>query len=198
MEKQKLDTLVKTEVVALLAALILSATFSAQPTHQSRKTRDTFPVPDSNPKMLFYLQRSLDINTIVYEANYMNDGTLFEEMPVNIYWIDYEHKARRSSLTKAQRKYAYGIKGKLQGPEKAHYLINIVSYKKVNIFLKPGEKDKKYAAYVIINGKPAILKRIFINIIGGTPISPKIAFIQLEGIDLRTSASVREQFVPKD
>jgi hypothetical protein len=46
--------------------------------------QDTFPVPKYNPKQLFYLQRTSNTNTIVYELNEDAKGQLEKDEPVHV------------------------------------------------------------------------------------------------------------------
>src|SRR5438552_3281274 len=70
----------------------------------------SYPTPPRNKNSLFYVQRSKNVNAIVYEANIKSDGTLDKEEPVKIYWIRYTSDSTRAPLTFIQNKYAYGIK----------------------------------------------------------------------------------------
>ncbi len=47
-----------------------------------------FPKPAGNANQLFYLQRSENTNTVIYELN-KKDGVLDTVAPVHIYWICY-------------------------------------------------------------------------------------------------------------
>src|SRR5688572_10785112 len=68
-----------------------------------------FPVPGGNQKQLFYLQRTPNTNTIVYELNYKN-GVIDPDNPVHEFWIRYQENGQRQELSYIQRKFAYGIK----------------------------------------------------------------------------------------
>ena len=50
---------------------------------------EKFPVLPDNISRLFYVQRSPNANTIVYELNTGKNGQLDLENPVHVYWIRY-------------------------------------------------------------------------------------------------------------
>ena len=70
-----------------------------------------FPIPSGNSKQLFYLQRTPNKNTIVYELNYKN-GEIDTEEPIHGFWIRYQEDGQREDLNYIQRKFAYGLKTK--------------------------------------------------------------------------------------
>jgi hypothetical protein len=184
------------DLFKLIRAFMITLTSLAGITSAQEIKQDSFPVPTGNPKMLFYLQRSIDINTIIYEANTLNDGSLYEDMPLNIYWIDYADGGVRSSLTKAQRMYAYGIRSRIIDKKNQVYLVNLVSYKTIEILIRPVNEQMKFQAFITINGKTAILRKIFINIIGGSMYKPVISYIRIYGYDAVTGLEINEKIIP--
>lgn len=152
-------------------------------------SQDKFPTPAGNPKQLFYLQRTSNTNTIVYELNYKN-GLLDEDEPVHVFWIRYNEKGQKEELNFIQRKFAYGIKSNLIAQDK--YKLNFVSYKKYAMYLMKGS-DNKYNVYANINQKHAILDRIFVKINGGSLFSPNIEYVEIKGVDPTTGLEVRER-----
>ncbi|MEP7256912.1 MAG: DUF4833 domain-containing protein [Flavitalea sp.] len=150
---------------------------------------DTFPVPKYDPNQLFYLQRTQNTNTIVYELQY-NNGILNEEEPVNVYWLRYAEKGQREGLSFIQRKFAYGIKVKFLSKDK--YQVQSVAYKKLIMHLMKGDSGM-YHIYVTINQRPSVLSRIFIKINGGSFWSPNIEYIELRGIDTVTGKELIER-----
>ena len=70
-----------------------------------------FPIPTGNSKQLFYLQRTPNKNTIVYELNYSN-GNIDKEDPIHGFWIRYQEKGQKEELSYIQKTFAYGLKTK--------------------------------------------------------------------------------------
>lgn len=155
-----------------------------------------FIAPPTNKNMLFYLQRTVDVNTVIYEINYKEDGEINRKKPVKIYWIDFDNGGKRSELTFVQNKFAYGVEFiELEGA-KPVFEINLVSYKKIHMYLKPTGKNAAYEIHVIINDKPSILTNIMVNITGGTYLHPNVSFIELVGKDLVTGDKIIEKIKP--
>jgi hypothetical protein len=151
--------------------------------------QDVFPVPTGNANQLFYLQRTSNTNTIVYELNYRK-GKLDESNPVHVFWIRYAEKSQRAELSWIQRVFAYGVKVKLLSD--SSYRVRLVSYAGYSMYLKKGA-DNKYRLYAPINGKQQLLKSIFVKITGGTMWSPDIEYFEVSGTDPLTGKSVSER-----
>lgn len=156
---------------------------------------ETMPVPPANRNMMFFLQRTIDRNTVIYEVNLQKNGKINEKKPLKIYWIDYDDGGKISQLTKLQNKFAYGIDFELIDKAKNIFSINLVSYKKLMLTLRTG-KDKNYAMFVNINEKEAILSRILVHIIGGTYLKPVVDYIEVTGMDPESGESVSSRIIP--
>lgn len=157
---------------------------------------DTFPVPPENKNMLFYVQRTHNKNTIVYELNYNSDSTINETNPVKIYWIRYSDKGEIVPLSYVQNKYAYGIVSMLTSAEKKSFKLNFVSYKARDIHLMKSGTDRSYHAVMVINGKLAYLRKVFVQIEGGTFWVPHIVSVEITGKEIATGESIIEKFKP--
>lgn len=148
-----------------------------------------FPVPPTTPTQLFYMQRTPNTNTIVYEINLKN-GVLDEDEPIHPYWIRYTEQGQKQELNYIQRKFAYGVKVKKISP--TYYEFSFVSYKKNKMYLILGN-DKKWHVHAKVNGAWAILNYIFIKIDGGTFWSPNVLYYELNGYDPVTKQPMRER-----
>ncbi len=166
---------------------VVPSTLAADP-------QDTFPVPQGNPKQLFYLQRTANTNTIVCELNLNANGKPDPENPVHVFWLRFEEGGMRKELNYIQRIFAYGIKS-TQQPNGA-YKLHFVSYKKQNLMLMHSPKDDKYHVYANINQKQALLNRIFLKVEGGTFWAPNVVYMELKGIDPVTGKELVERFKP--
>lgn len=152
---------------------------------------DSFPTPPANKKMMFYLQRTSNKNTIVYELNYASDGLLDSEEPIHVYWIRYTEPGNpKKELNFIQRKFAYGVKVKKESA--GSWDIRLVSYEKVPLQLKKGA-DGKYNIFTTINNKQNIFTKAFIKIDGGTFWFPNVVYIELSGIDVESGKPVSQK-----
>ena len=142
---------------------------------------DTFPVPPVNGSSLFYLQRTPNINTVVYELNQTN-GMTDKDEPVKIQWIRYTEKRQRQDLSWIQRRFAYGLKQKDMG--NGTYELRFFAFKKVPLYLKKSPVDNKQHVFVDISGRQAILNRVYLRIDpGGSFWSPNVRYLEVTGVD---------------
>ncbi|HEX3935326.1 MAG TPA: DUF4833 domain-containing protein, partial [Puia sp.] len=144
---------------------------------------DTFPVPPVNANSLFYLQRTPNTNTIICELN-QKDGVIDRDEPVKVMWIRYTEQRQREKLSWIQRTFAYGLNEKDLG--NGVFELRFVSYKKVPMYLMKWPVDNKQHVFVTIEGRRAILNRIYIRIDpGGTFWSPNVKYLELRGVDVQ-------------
>jgi hypothetical protein len=142
---------------------------------------------------LFYVQRSPNANTIVYELKTGSNGQPDADEPVHAYWIRYNEKGQKEDLSYIQRKFAYGVTSKPLGNGK--YDIRFVSYKKFPLTLMKGT-DGKYHIFATISQRQFIVNRIFVKIEGGTFWVPNVRFVEFKGTDPLTGKEVTERFKP--
>ncbi|CAG5018389.1 hypothetical protein DYBT9275_05991 [Dyadobacter sp. CECT 9275] len=161
------------------------------------KENSTFPVPSEKPDMLFYLQRSLDFNSVIYEANYVESRggqrKLNADDPVNIYWLMDDKEGSTKPLSKVQR-LGYGIRP--ADAEGDVVPIRLVAYQEMGIFLKPWPKEDRYRAHIMLGGRDVVLSRVFINIDGGTKLKPNVTYIEITGTDSLTGKGILHRFKP--
>ncbi len=153
---------------------------------------DKYPVPPDNANRLFYIQRTPNTNTIIYELNARN-GQVDEENPINVYWLKYAVGGQREELNYVQRKFAYGIITKKLSNER--YDVRFVSYKKFPLLLMKAN-DGKYHIFATVEQKQMMLNRIFINIEGGTFWLPNIVYVEFKGTDPLTGKELVQRFKP--
>ena len=156
---------------------------------------DTFPTPSGNKKMMFFVQRTHNINTIVYELNYNADSTINTEKPIHPYWLRYADKGEVKELSYLQNNYAYGINSLLIDKEKQTFKLNFVSYKKRDMYLMKSKYDQKFHAYITIDGKLCSLERVFVKIEGGTFWVPHITYVLVVGRD-NNNKKITEKIIP--
>lgn len=141
-----------------------------------------FPEPKISENHLFYIQRSNDINTVMYEANIMPDKRIDTNLPINVYWIRYAERGQREKLSALQWQLAYGYKHHKKSAEGQPIEIVLNAFKKrsLSIFYN-GEKPM---AITQINGHKSLLKRIFVQLASTDGLIPKVRYIELFGVDM--------------
>jgi hypothetical protein len=187
----------------LLIAMLVLATCSAgaqdraDSSNPMKINTESYPVPSRIPNMLFYLQRSLDLNSVIYEANFSEDKSdghrLDEEKPVSIYWLLNDEAHSTKSLSGVQ-KLGYGIRTEESGEDLIR--LHLVAYRNMPIRVKYASRENRYHAYITVDGKDVILKKVFINIDGGTKLKPNVTFIELSGTTVQTGHRIVHRFRP--
>jgi len=178
--------------IAILFLMCVS--FQSEPA--SEKNKKVFPKPENIENMLFYVQRTMNINTLIYELNIDDKKELNAAEPLKIHWINYATDKSLDQLNYVQRKYAYGIEIKLLDAEKKSYVFNFVSYKKKKLYLIKSTIDNKYHVFCDINNRLVTLDRIFIQIEGGSFWVPHVKYIDISGKDLNKNEDVAERVIP--
>lgn len=180
------------KISLLLVILIITASFKMETINSGL----TYPKPEGIENMLFYVQRTINANTIVYTLNQDKEGNLNEIEPIKVYWIKYAQGCKIDSLTYIQKNYAYGVKSKLIDKEKKSYLFEFVSYHKRQFYLLKSTRDNKYHVWCYINNKLTILNNILVKIEGGTFWIPNVKYVEVKGIDPSISEEVTEIIRP--
>lgn len=152
-----------------------------------------YPTPPASSERLFYVQRTPNANTIVYDLNLSSDGKLNTEQPVKVYWLKFAEKGQKEELNYIQRKFAYGLNTKAQN--NGSYDIRFVSYKKFPLTLMKGG-DGKYHIFASIAQKQVILNRIFVKIEGGSFWIPNVLYVEIKGTDPETGKEIVDRFKP--
>ncbi len=152
-----------------------------------------YTVPPKTKKLLFYIQRNHNRNTIVYDANFAKSGTLDKNNPIHVYWIRYQESGQTMPLRTIEKLFAYGVKSsKIKGKQN-EYKVNLVATDKRNFLLKQ-EAPFKATIYTKINGKSAKLGHLYI-FADNSGVWPKVKYIELFGKDITTGKSVYEKII---
>ena len=160
---------------------------------QTEKNIHQFPIPDKTPLRLFYLQRSLNKNTIVYDACFDEKGNLNCENPVNIYWIRYEEKGQIMQLRYLDRYFAFGVSAEKLNNSNFNYKVTLVSFDKRSFYIKQIAPFKA-VAYTMVNGKYLLLDHIFIQ---SDPdgLLTRAEYLEIYGSDQQTSKMEHERII---
>ncbi len=152
------------------------------------------PVPNGINNMLFYVQRSLNKNTIIYQLNLNDKNELNEAEPIKIFWKNYATNGTVEPLNYVQKKYAYGIESFLSDKEKKIYTFHFVSYKKQLLYLAK-TSDKKYHVFSYFGSKLIVVQRVYVQINGGSFWTPRVKYIEVSGTDPVKNEPVTEKIV---
>ncbi len=178
-----------------LVVILLSFNSLAQKTKSvPPAAADQFPTPADSDIRLFYIQRSSNVNTILYDANLGTDKKLDPKNPVHTYWIRYTEGGKKQELTGIQRTLAYGLHTKATSGETGSYDGHFLAYRKRKFVVKMNAKGQPIALFPI-NGKMQILKRVFVKV-DESGMMPSVIYVELWGRDAVTDREVYEKFKP--
>ncbi len=158
--------------------------------------QESYPTPPDGKNRLFYIQRTGNTNTIVYDANVSGSQAFKESEPVNIYWLRYADGGGAQGLSYVQRTFAYGVKfQKISGVNE--YDFHLVSYSKKKFRLAFDAEGNPYAT-IEVNGRKMKLDRIFVKIDKNTTftLTPKVEYVEFWGKDPISGAALHEKFIP--
>lgn len=153
----------------------------------------TFPTPPAGSRSLFYIQRTPNTNTIMYDLNVVR-GQVDAEDPIKEYWIRYGEDGQQEDLSFIQRNYAYGIKSKKL--DDRNFELRFVSYKKLPFLLSWSDRDSRYHVYARINDVEIEVSRVFLQIEGGTFWLPNVVCVEVRGVTRDTGKPVVQTFKP--
>ncbi len=137
---------------------------------------ESYPVPQSTPELLFYIQRNLNRNTVIYSANINQMGLIDESYPIKVYWIKYCENGKQAELNLIQEKAFGYTSSKIN--EKT-YEFRMTSYDCLRMFLCMDDEGQ-CKVMTKINNQDAQLSNIYVYA-DELGIFPQLKFIELYG-----------------
>ncbi|MCU4156122.1 DUF4833 domain-containing protein [Carboxylicivirga sp. A043] len=154
------------------------------------KAVTSYPIPEKKPELLFYIQRSTNTNTVIYEANFNEKGWLDPKKPVNIYWLMYEEGKKTEDLSFFEKHYAFGVKTKPCENDSNTYWLRLVSQKQLPVKLVQTEPFK-VSALIQKNDNTYLFDHIFITS-DESGLWPEVESIELFMHSLDRSTTISE------
>jgi len=155
-----------------------------------------YPVPPKTEVLLFYIQRNHNENTIMYDANYLADGNLDPDKPIDAYWMRYQEDSTRKELKWVDKKYAYGIEWTSIDGKPNDYEVELVADESRKFTLKQLGPNKS-VLYTTINNLPSEIEHLWIQA-DNSGMWPTVLYIELFGFDLETKKPVYEKMIVND
>ena len=168
-------------LLALIAAAVLLAGFG-----------ENFPVPHE-PNQIFYVQRSLNSNTVVFTARRDAAGGLDARQPVDVYWRRYNDDGARKELSGIERSLAFGVKVDPVAGRPGSYLVRVVSYPNRPALLQLADGTPRLEMKVA--GEPSRLDHAYLEVDDSGSV-PSVQRVHLFGYSLATGKPVTESFIP--
>jgi hypothetical protein len=143
---------------------------------------------------LFRIGRSTNANEVVYAARTGSDGALDPDDPIEAEWHMLAEDGHREGLNFIEKLMAYGFS--VDPAESGEGFTVVLKAKKdrpVRLTVRGGCP----AALVTIAGRPALLRRIFVQAESGGGLIPSVAWADIEGTDAATGSPVKERVLPQ-
>ena len=150
-----------------------------------------YPIPEKTGDLLFYIQRNQNKNTVVYNLNRNCDGSVNQEYPMAVSWINYSDGGVRKNLNYIQNKLAYGYQSRSINSETFEF--HFVSYEKLRFFIAKQDCGD-YKALLIINNQMSILNNVYVYA-EEFGVFPQVKFIELFGKSLKDDESVYQRII---
>lgn len=151
-----------------------------------------YPVP-SDPNQIFFLQRSMNSNTIVYSARIGSDQKLDRDEPIEIFWRRYNDNGEKLPLTFAERNLAFGVRTKLLRNGSDAYLVTLKAYAGRSAVLRIVNGGPQLEGKVA--GQDARLISAFLHLDESERI-PRVIKVDLRGEALDSKQPLFESFIP--
>jgi phosphatidylinositol phosphate synthase len=185
-------------IFIILFAFLFSPAVSGQSNNSAEK-ESTLPngrpghyiTPPKTERSLFFIQRNMNQNTIVYDANLKSDGS-FDGKPVDVYWRRYATTGERRGLKWLERTFAYGYSAK-KDKKGNGYWATLTAYDERKIHLQKAP-DGKPVATMTIGRKYCQLECIWV-FADNSGTWPKVKHVDLHGKNMITGEAVFERIL---
>jgi hypothetical protein len=139
---------------------------------------------------LFVIERSSNANVVVYEAARAPGGVVDPRQPVAAHWRMLAEDGHREELNGIEKRLAYGVEV-LGAQGEGSVEIAVRALRERTIEVRTAEPCP--TARMPIGGRPAILRRVFVQLARGLFFFPKVAYVELHGEDAESRAAVDER-----
>jgi hypothetical protein len=153
---------------------------------------ENFPVPQ-DPNLIFYVQRSLNSNTIVYTARLDGEGRIDPSQPVDVFWRRFNDEGERKELSSLEYEVAFGVKARAVSGQPGVFKVRVVSYRERPALLRMVDGKPRLEAKVA--GVPCRLDHAYLEVDESGRI-PSVTRVDLYGYALATGKLVKESFTP--
>ncbi len=152
-----------------------------------------YPDIDDYPELLFYIQRNMNINTVIYETNFLPGGVLNLDEPIRISWLHFDDDLNREpkELNLIQQKLAYGYHHCVINPELISF--RFVSYDQLTFYLAKN-KAGRYRVFVNAHEDRVELKNIYIYA-EDLGVFPQVKYAELFGMFQAESAGYYQKLI---
>jgi hypothetical protein len=157
------------------------------------RLRPEFQTP-GEPNQLFYVQRSVNANTVVYAARLDARGDFDSREPVEGFWRWFNVDGHKKPLNFIERMMAYGVKA--DPPRKnAPRTFRIAALPERSLTLS-FDAQKKPQALMRIGDRTVKVAYVYLQVVEGG-LTPDVPSLDILGTDTATGRAVHEHLIVK-
>lgn len=154
------------------------------------RLRAEYPVPNE-PNMLFYIQRSVNANTVVYAAPPERRGTA---APVDVFWRLYNIDGHTRPLNFVERVLAYGVNSVIMRPAPAATSFRIAAIPELELVL---EQDGAGHPVAVIQFAHRNARLVYVYLqVDDRGMMPRVTALDLFGVEQGTGKALHEHVIP--
>jgi hypothetical protein len=151
------------------------------------------PAYGQDTRPLFVIERNVSKNVVHYDAQLTTEGSLDPKEPVIAYWAMMANGGHREELTFLERLLGYGFTIQ-PDPNGRGFRMALVADRERKITVS--QKGDQVAAEIMIAGRPALLRKVHVNLTEGFGF-PKVNYFELFGRDPTSGEDLYEKIMPK-
>ncbi len=178
----------------LMAFVLAPAEVTGEPKLKVVETIETKRLPlvhadwprPKDPGQVFFIQRSMNRNTVVYRARYGEDGKILSNRPLSAYWRRYAEQGQTRKLKVVEKLFAYGISARKSQTEQG-WIARFAALSNLAPVLRQ-EAPFKAALWAQINGREYRMIYGYLDL-DETGMVPKVVRLRLFTFDPKKDAS---------
>ena len=152
----------------------------------------SWPIPNDR-NQIFYLQRSMNSNTVVYRVNFDAAGNINPRDPADVYWRRYNTDGVVKPLKRIEH-IAFGVRSKARSTP-GEYTVTLRRLPQLPMLLRqtgPGQAE----LLATIGGKTVRAVYAYVTL-EGRGLNQRVASFSVHGIDPASGRAVSETFAVK-
>lgn len=134
---------------------------------------------------LFYIERNKNTNRALYDARIQPDGYLFEDEPLDVYWLMYADNGEREELNRIENNRAYGVNIEKYKKDKLEFTLSANDERK--LFVR--RINNEYKAIIELDQKEFILDYIYVTA-DEESFMPTVQYIEIFANDIATGEDI--------
>jgi hypothetical protein len=158
---------------------------------QQANVSSAVPTPKKTKERLFYIQKSSEKNTIVYDAKFDSKGNLVADNPVDVYWIAFEEGGIKKELGSLERHFIYGCTSEKLNNSKFDYKVTLAATDKRAIYLKQ-VSPYKVKAFIQIRGEHSIIDHVYVKF-NDESYFTEIKYVEIFATDSSSNKKINER-----